>query len=91
MHLSQNKFSGLVALILGPILVLCIALATANLLTTYKRIHFQKQDSIWSFIQLNKEMGNVLFNAQQYINGYLEVKPLRKSYEILWSGFPIAA
>ena len=88
---NHNKSNGLVAMLLGPILVLCIALATANLLTTYKQIHHQKQESIWSFIQLNKEMGNTLFNAQQYINNHIEEKPLRRSYEILWSRFPIAA
>jgi diguanylate cyclase (GGDEF)-like protein len=76
-------------MILGPILIICITLATANLMSTYKRIHHQKQESIWSFIQLDKEMGNTLFEAQQYVNGYLDEKPLRRSYEVLWSRFPV--
>jgi diguanylate cyclase (GGDEF)-like protein len=58
-------------------------------MSTYKRIHHQKQESIWSFIQLDKEMGNTLFEAQQYVNGYLDEKPLRRSYEVLWSRFPV--
>lgn len=86
---NYNKSSGLVTLLLGPILIICIALATANLMSTYKRIHHQKQESIWSFIQLDKEMGNTLFEAQQYVNGYLDEKPFRRSYEVLWSRFPV--
>jgi len=88
-NLNRTKSNGAIATLLGPVLVLCIALATANLLTTYKRIHHHKQESIWSIIQLDKEMDNTLFDAQQYINGYLNEKPLRMSYEVLWSRFPV--
>ena len=86
---KHNESNGLVTILLGPILIICIALATANLMSTYKRIHHQKQESIWSFIQLDKEMGNTLFEAQQYVNGYLDEKPFRRSYEVLWSRFPV--
>ncbi len=86
---KHSESNGLVTILLGPILIICIALATANLMSTYKRIHHQKQESIWSFIQLDKEMGNTLFEAQQYVNGYLDEKPFRRSYEVLWSRFPV--
>ena len=88
-HHNNSKLSDWIPLLLGPIFVLCIGLATTNLLQTYKKIHHQKQESMWSIIQLDKEMSNTLFDAQQYNNGYLDEKPLRSSYEVLWSRFPI--
>lgn len=89
--LNSNPKSegGILTLLLGPALLISIALATANLLNTYKQIHHQKQESIWSIIQLDKEMGNTLYSAQKHINGYLDEKPLKMSYELLWSRFPV--
>lgn len=89
-HYSNRKLSGLLSIILGPIFILSIALATANLFSTYKTLHYQKQESIWSIVQLDKEMGNALFETQRYINSGLNEKPLKTSYEILWSRFPVA-
>ena len=80
---------GAISTILGTILILSIALATANLLKTYKQINLQRQGSLWTVIQLDKEMDNTLFDAQQYINGYVQEKSLRTSYEVLWSRFPV--
>lgn len=69
--LKQIKSGGQLALIIGPVLVLCIVLATVNLLSTYKGIHKQKQATIWSLIQLDRQIGSTLFDAQQYTSGHL--------------------
>jgi len=90
MKLPKLKISnGAISTIAGPILVLCIALATANSLTTYKKINLQRQASLWAVIQLDKELDDTLFDAQQYINDNIQEKQLRTSYEVLWSRFPM--
>ena len=74
--------------ILGPILVLGIGLATANMLSTYKGIHHQKQATLWELVQLDREIGKTLFEAQQHIHDHQSKELLRQSYGVLLSRFP---
>lgn len=56
------------SVILGPMLLLCIVIATVNMMSTYKGIHHEKQATLWNVIQLDREIGNTLFSANQFIN-----------------------
>lgn len=84
----QSKSGGLTSLLLGPILVLSIALATINMMSTYKGVHQQKQATLWNIIQLDREIGNTLFNASEFINGQISTTRLRQYYETLQNSFP---
>nr|CAA6822509.1 MAG: Unknown protein [uncultured Thiotrichaceae bacterium] len=84
----QSNSSSLTSVALGLVLVLGVALATANLLSTYKGIHQQKQATIWNIIQLDREIGDTLFDAQQYISGHQNPEVLRERYEALRIRFP---
>ncbi|CAA6812428.1 MAG: Unknown protein, partial [uncultured Thiotrichaceae bacterium] len=88
-HPMQSKSNGWLSVILGPVLLLGVALATANLLSTYKGIHQQKQATIWSIIQLDRKIGGTLFDAQQHISGHQSAEFLRQSYQVLWNRFPV--
>ena len=76
------------SVILGPILVLLIALATVNMLSTYKGIHKQKAATLWNVVQLDRAIANTLFSSQQFINGELDSERLRVSYQTLKERFP---
>lgn len=85
---GQSNSDSLASVILGPVLLLGVALTTVNLLSTYKGIHQQKQATIWSVIQLDREIGSTLFDAQQHINGHKSTELLRQSYRALRDRFP---
>lgn len=84
-----SRRNDLTSIILGPILVLCIALATVNMLSTYKRIHQQKQASLWDMIQLDRKIGHTLVDARKHLDDQIDLTQLHQSYRALLSHFPV--
>lgn len=74
--------------ILGPVLIIAIALATANMMSTYKNIHKQKQATLWNLVQQDRNVGDTLFEAQQYLDDQQGNQVLRQNYEALLDQFP---
>ena len=74
--------------ILGPVLIIAIALATANMMSTYKNIHKQKQATLWNLVQQDRNVGDTLFKAQQYLDDQQGNQVLRQNYEALLDQFP---
>ena len=84
---KKTKSDGLLSA-LGPILLLAVGLATANMLSTYKGIHHEKQATLSDLIQQDRAVGNTLFNAHKFIEGQQGSQLLRQSYESLLTRFP---
>lgn len=89
-HLKQLNSGCQYSVILGPILILFIALATVNTLSTYKSIHKQKSATLWNVIQVDREIANTLFSAKQFIADETSKQSLQTSYQSLKATFPDA-
>ena len=87
MNAEKSKSDGLMSA-LGPILLLAIGLATANMLSTYKGIHHEKQATLSDLIQQDREVGNAIFSAHQYMDNSQSDELLRQSYGELMKRFP---
>ena len=75
--------------LLGVVLLLCIYLAANNAFKTYVSSEGKRQSSLWSILQLNKEMSNVNFKSKLFIRGIASKESLKVPYEILWSRISI--
>lgn len=88
MRTLHLKTGGLLSLALGPFLLLCIGLATVNMMSTYKQIHQQKQATLWSLIQLDRHIGRTVLNTQQYVDGQVSAQQLQQAYQQLQNSLP---
>lgn len=89
--LSTRNCYNILLTLLGPVLIIAITLGVWHTLSTYQQVESNEQESLWSVLQLDKEIRKTRFRAREYIHGLATKASLQMAYEILWSRIPIAA
>jgi diguanylate cyclase (GGDEF)-like protein len=76
-------------IITAPLLILCISLSVQNLIKTYADTERAEREVMWQIVQLNKEIGHILYTGETFLNGHTSLEHLRRQYDLTWSRFPI--
>ncbi|WP_299347943.1 hypothetical protein, partial [uncultured Maritalea sp.] len=80
----------LISMILtAPLLLVCISLSVQNLIKTYGDTERAEREVMWQIVQLNKEIGHILYAGETFLNGHTSLKALRQQYDLTWSRFPV--
>jgi len=89
-HPELSQIQNVLLMLVGPVLLVTIYFAASHVLSTYNKLEYQRQESIWSFFQLSKELENAYFNSERYLHDMIDEKPMRTSYDVLWSRTDVA-
>lgn len=91
MKLPQKyQFHNLLLILLGPLLIICIIISGSYIVSTYKNVAYSKQKTLWSVMQLDRELTHTQAKVKDYIHGLSTAESLEMAYNILWSRIPIA-
>ncbi|RVU82827.1 GGDEF domain-containing protein [Leucothrix sargassi] len=87
---QQSKMSNLLLTALGPLLIICIIISGSYIVSMYKSVMYSKQKTLWSVMQLDRELAQTRSEVKDYIHGITTAESLEMAYNILWSRIPIA-
>lgn len=83
-------FRNMSLILLGPLLIVFIILSGSHVVSTYKLIAYSKQKTLWSVVQLDRELTHTQVMVSNYVHDLTTAKSLEQDYNILWSRIPIA-
>ena len=87
---QQGQSSNWLLTLLGPLLIICIIGSGSYIVSMYKNVTYSKQKTLWSVMQLDRELANMRSEVKDYVHDITTVEALQMSYNILWSRIPIA-